>query len=125
MSALNFTKMHGAGNDFVVLDGPPLSVWTHVQQTVVEGQVVFDRSDPADLPRPDPDRLRGFVVDEFEPGRRCGLEADLLGPVEVVEHRDRHADLVALGQLDREIDVDEEVLEDADALLKRTESTGL
>ncbi len=34
----------GKDADFVVLSGPPLSVWSHVEQTVVEGLVVFDRS---------------------------------------------------------------------------------
>ena len=35
--------------DFVVLDGDPLSVWTKVLETWVEGRKVFDRSDPQDL----------------------------------------------------------------------------
>jgi len=39
----------GKDADLVVLSGPPLSVWTHVEQTWVEGTKVFDRSDPADL----------------------------------------------------------------------------
>jgi imidazolonepropionase-like amidohydrolase len=39
----------GKDADLVVLSGPPLSVWTHVEQTWVEGVRVFDRSDPADL----------------------------------------------------------------------------
>ncbi|MCA9249606.1 MAG: amidohydrolase family protein [Phycisphaerales bacterium] len=34
--------------DFVVLDGDPLSVYTKVEQTYVEGVKVFDRSDPED-----------------------------------------------------------------------------
>ncbi|MEZ4237949.1 MAG: amidohydrolase family protein [Myxococcota bacterium] len=38
----------GKDADLVVLSGPPLSVWTHVEQTWVEGQKVFDRSDPMD-----------------------------------------------------------------------------
>jgi len=39
----------GKDADFVVLSGPPLSVWSLVEQTVVEGEVVFDRSTPAGL----------------------------------------------------------------------------
>jgi len=39
----------GKRADFVLLDGPPLSVWSHVMQTWVEGQLRFDRSNPADL----------------------------------------------------------------------------
>ena len=39
----------GKDADFVVLDGDPLSVYTHVQETWVEGSRVFDRSDPRDL----------------------------------------------------------------------------
>jgi imidazolonepropionase-like amidohydrolase len=38
----------GKDADFIVLDGDPLSVYTHVQETWVEGRKVFDRSDPAD-----------------------------------------------------------------------------
>jgi len=34
--------------DFIVLSGDPLSVYTHVLQTWVEGRKVFDRSDPKD-----------------------------------------------------------------------------
>lgn len=38
----------GKDADFVVLDGDPLSVYTKVLETWVEGQRVFDRNDPAD-----------------------------------------------------------------------------
>jgi len=38
----------GKDADFVVLDGDPFSVHTHVQETWIEGKKVFDRSDPAD-----------------------------------------------------------------------------
>ena len=38
----------GKDADLVVLSGPPLSTWTHVEQTWIEGQKVFDRSIPAD-----------------------------------------------------------------------------
>jgi imidazolonepropionase-like amidohydrolase len=38
----------GKDADFVILDGDPLSVYTHVLETWVEGKKVFDRSDPAD-----------------------------------------------------------------------------
>jgi imidazolonepropionase-like amidohydrolase len=38
----------GKDADLVVLSGPPFSIWTHVEQTWVEGERVFDRSDPAD-----------------------------------------------------------------------------
>jgi imidazolonepropionase-like amidohydrolase len=38
----------GKDADFVVLSGDPLSVYTHVEQTWVEGRKVFDRSDPED-----------------------------------------------------------------------------
>jgi imidazolonepropionase-like amidohydrolase len=39
----------GKDADFIVLDGDPVSVYTHVLQTWVEGKKVFDRSDPKDL----------------------------------------------------------------------------
>ena len=38
----------GKDADFIVLSGDPLSVYTHVQQTYVEGVKVFDREIPAD-----------------------------------------------------------------------------
>jgi len=34
--------------DFIILSGDPMSVYTHVLQTWVEGRKVFDRSDPKD-----------------------------------------------------------------------------
>ena len=34
----------GKDADFVVLSGPPFSVWTHVEETWVEGRKVFDRA---------------------------------------------------------------------------------
>jgi imidazolonepropionase-like amidohydrolase len=38
----------GKDADFLVLSGDPLSVYSHVLQTYVEGKKVFDRSDPRD-----------------------------------------------------------------------------
>jgi imidazolonepropionase-like amidohydrolase len=38
----------GKDADFAVLSGPPLSVYTHVLETYIEGERVFDRSDPED-----------------------------------------------------------------------------
>ena len=38
----------GKDADFILLDGDPFSVYTHVQETWVEGRRVFDRSDPED-----------------------------------------------------------------------------
>lgn len=38
----------GKDADFIVLSGDPLSVYTHVLQTYVEGKKVFDRSNPTD-----------------------------------------------------------------------------
>jgi imidazolonepropionase-like amidohydrolase len=40
----------GKDADLVVLDGDPLSVYTRVERTYVEGRLVFDRAKPADLP---------------------------------------------------------------------------
>ena len=39
----------GKDADLVVLSGDPLSVYTRVQQTWVEGKKVFDLADPKDL----------------------------------------------------------------------------
>ena len=36
----------GKDADFVVLSGPPFSVYTQVEQTWVEGELIFDRADP-------------------------------------------------------------------------------
>lgn len=38
----------GKDADFILLSGDPLSVYTKVEQTWIEGQKVFDRSDPKD-----------------------------------------------------------------------------
>jgi imidazolonepropionase-like amidohydrolase len=38
----------GKDADFIILSGDPFSVYTHVLQTWVEGNKVFDRSDPKD-----------------------------------------------------------------------------
>ena len=38
----------GKDADFILLSGDPLSVYTHVLETWVEGKKVFDRSDPSD-----------------------------------------------------------------------------
>jgi imidazolonepropionase-like amidohydrolase len=38
----------GKDADFVVLDGDPFSVHTHVLETWIEGKKVFDRTDPSD-----------------------------------------------------------------------------
>ncbi len=38
----------GKDADFVVLSGDPLSVYTQIEQTWVEGEKVFDLADPAD-----------------------------------------------------------------------------
>jgi len=39
----------GKDADFIILSGPPFSVYTHVLETWIEGQKVFDRSNPQDL----------------------------------------------------------------------------
>jgi imidazolonepropionase-like amidohydrolase len=39
----------GKDADFILLSGEPFSVYTHVLETWIEGQKVFDRSDPRDL----------------------------------------------------------------------------
>lgn len=47
----------GKDADFIVLSGDPLSVYTHVEQTWVEGVKRFDRSDPDD---------RGYATGGYE-----------------------------------------------------------
>lgn len=43
------TLERGKDADFIILSGDPLSVYTKVEQTWVEGSKVFDRANPADL----------------------------------------------------------------------------
>ena len=38
----------GKDADLVVLDGDPLSIYSHVQQTWIDGVKHYDRSDPDD-----------------------------------------------------------------------------
>lgn len=38
----------GKDADFIILSGDPLSVYTHVEQTWIEGEKVYDRSNPED-----------------------------------------------------------------------------
>lgn len=42
------TLEEGKDADFIILSGDPLSVYTLIEQTWVEGQIRFDRSDPED-----------------------------------------------------------------------------
>ena len=76
---LNGAKMLGLGDrvgslevgkdaDLVVLSGPPLSVWTKVEQTWVDGVVVFDRTRPEDLRY----ATGGFAVGDRYPFRSPG-----------------------------------------------------
>lgn len=55
----------GKDADFVVLSGPPLSVWTHVEATYIDGTLVFDRSDPTDQRYAE----GGYDVADRVPGR--------------------------------------------------------
>jgi imidazolonepropionase-like amidohydrolase len=43
------TLEKGKDADFILLSGPPFSVYTKVLETWIDGKKVFDRSDPADL----------------------------------------------------------------------------
>lgn len=38
----------GKDADFIILSGDPFSVYTHVEQTWIEGEKIYDRSNPAD-----------------------------------------------------------------------------
>ena len=57
----------GKDADFIVLSGDPLSVYTHVLETYVEGVKVFDRDDPKD---------RTYAVGGFGAGRGQLLDYD-------------------------------------------------
>lgn len=56
----------GKDADFLLLSGDPLSVYTHVLETWVEGRKVFDRADPAE---------RGLATGGFEVFRGTTLHA--------------------------------------------------
>ena len=43
------TLEKGKDADFIILSGPPFSVYTKVLETWIDGEKVFDRSNPADL----------------------------------------------------------------------------
>lgn len=62
----------GKDADFIVLSGDPLSVYTHVLETWVEGTRVFDRNDPAD-------RLRAVGGLGAGDGRSAHSELELEG----------------------------------------------
>ncbi|HEX6178840.1 MAG TPA: amidohydrolase family protein, partial [Thermoanaerobaculia bacterium] len=60
----------GKDADFIVLSGDPLSVYTHVLETWVEGKRVFDRSDPKD---------RLYAVGGYGAGRDQVMHLDCMG----------------------------------------------
>lgn len=57
----------GKDADFIILDGDPLSIYSKVQQTFVEGRKVFDRSDPQDLLY----AVGGYGAGDEEPPYMC------------------------------------------------------
>lgn len=58
----------GKDADFIILDGDPFSVYTKVLETWVEGEKVFDRSDPEDRLH----AVGGYGAgDDQSPGRCC------------------------------------------------------
>lgn len=64
----------GKDADFIILSGDPLSVYTHVLETYVEGARVFNRSDPQDLL---------YATGGFGAGRGQLLDTDELDREEV------------------------------------------
>jgi imidazolonepropionase-like amidohydrolase len=62
----------GKDADFAVLDGDPLSVYTKVLETWVEGRKVFDRSDPEDLLY----AVGGFGAGSADSPDHCCFEED-------------------------------------------------
>ena len=60
----------GKDADFIVLSGDPLSVYTHVLETWVEGTKVFDRSSPQD---------RLYAVGGYGAGRDQTMHLDCMG----------------------------------------------
>ena len=60
----------GKDADFIMLSGDPLSVYTHVLETWVEGKKVFDRSNPQD---------RLYAVGGYGAGREQTMHLDCAG----------------------------------------------
>ncbi|HEU4522899.1 MAG TPA: amidohydrolase family protein [Thermoanaerobaculia bacterium] len=60
----------GKDADFILLSGDPLSVYTHVLETWVEGRKVFDRSNPKD---------RLYAVGGYGAGRDQVMHLDCMG----------------------------------------------
>ena len=60
----------GKDADFILLSGDPLSVYTHVLETWVEGRRVFDRDDPKD---------RLYAVGGYGAGRDQVMHLDCIG----------------------------------------------
>ena len=56
----------GKDADLVVLSGPPFSVYSHVLETYIEGEKVFDRSRPSDIRY----ATGGFAVADRYPARQ-------------------------------------------------------
>ncbi|MGZ8867106.1 MAG: amidohydrolase family protein [Thermoanaerobaculia bacterium] len=64
------TLAPGKDADFIILSGDPLSVYTHVLETWVEGKKVFDRDDPKD---------RLYAVGGYGASRDQVLHLDCIG----------------------------------------------
>ena len=77
--------------------------------------------DRADLAGLELERLLGGSSSRSNQGASASVERDGLRLVEVVGDDDRDADLVAAGQGDGQVEVDEERLEDPDRRLRRAE----
>jgi len=63
----------GKDADFIILSGDPLSVYTQVEKTYVEGKLVFDRSNPDQ---------RKYAVGGYEVFRGQGYYHDHMGELE-------------------------------------------
>ncbi len=57
----------GKDADFIVLSGDPLSAYTHVEQTYIDGEKVFDRADPED---------HAYAVGGYEVYREAAYHGD-------------------------------------------------
>jgi len=72
------TLAPGKDADFIVLSGDPLSVYTHVMETYVDGVRVFDRNNPAD---------RLYAVGGYGAGRDQTLHLDCFDDAYQGAHR--------------------------------------
>ncbi len=110
-----------AGDGVAGRSGVPVEPARHLELLLADLRRLDPEVGDADLAGRDVDLLRGHVAVEREPRVLPELERHALRRGQVVVDRHRDRDRVALRDRDRQVEVDEEVLEDADRRGRRAE----